>query len=76
MRMEVRLHGGLERYTGNATLVVLDVAPGATLLALQDQLGIPRGDVGLFVVDGELRQEADVPDADTQVDLYPLFGGG
>ena len=71
----VRLHGGLERHVGRATLVV-DLPPGATLLELQDWLHIPRGEVGLFLVDGELRREADVPGADARVDLYPLFGGG
>jgi len=72
----VRLHGGLERHLGRAGSLVVDLPPGATLLELQDRLHIPRGEVGLFVVDGELRYEADVPVADARVDLYPMFGGG
>jgi len=72
----VRLHGGLERHVGRTGPLVVDLPPGATLLELQDWLHIPRGEVGLFLVDGELRREADVPVADARVDLYPLFGGG
>jgi|YNPBryBLVA2012_1023415.scaffolds.fasta_scaffold91866_1 hypothetical protein len=72
----VRLHGGLERHVGNAGPLVVNLPPGATLLELQDRLHIPRGEVALFLVDGELRREADVLDADARVDLYPLFGGG
>ncbi len=72
----VHLHGGLERHLGRAGPLVVDLPPDATLLELQDWLHIPRGEVGLFVVDGELRHEADVPDADARIDLYPLFGGG
>ena len=72
----VRLHGGLERHLDRVGPMTVALPPGATLLDLQDRLRVPRGEVGLFVVDGELRHESDKPDADAQVDLYPLFGGG
>ncbi len=72
----VRLHGGLERWTGSAGPLMVELQPGSSLLALQDRLGIPRGEVGLFLVDGEVCHEADVPGAGAQIQLYPLFGGG
>jgi len=55
---------------------MVELQPGSSLLALQDRLGIPRGEVGLFLVDGEVCHEADVPGAGAQIQLYPLFGGG
>lgn len=72
----VRLHGGLEQRITSSGQEVIELAPGATLLDLQDQLGILRGEVGLFVVDGELRHEGDMPRAGALIDLYPMFGGG
>lgn len=72
----VRLHGGLERHAGGVSSLVAHLPLGTTLLELQDRLNIPRGEVGLFVVDGELRRETDALDADARVDLYPYFGGG
>ena len=72
----VRLHGGLEGHQGARAQHVIDAAPGATLLDVQDLVGIPRGEVGLFVIDGELRSEGEVPRAGALVDLYPVFGGG
>lgn len=52
------------------------VEDGATLAAVQERLGIPRGEVGLFVADREFQSEdAQVQDGST-VDLYPMFGGG
>ncbi len=75
-RLTVRLHGGLECHATVRTPAVVDLPAGATLLDLQDRLGIRRGEVALFLLDGELQNEAAVPDADGTVDLYPMFGGG
>jgi hypothetical protein len=72
----VRLHGGLERKTGAPAYVLRGLPSGAKLLDVQDALGIPHGDVGLFVVEGELRHEAFAPPAGAHIDIYPLFGGG
>lgn len=76
MPVTVRLHGGLERYAGGAGPFRMALAEGATLLDLQDILQIPRGEVGLFVVDGELCDEGKHPRAAAKIDLYPVFGGG
>jgi hypothetical protein len=72
----VYVHGGVEGYLGGVGPFFVDLPSGATLLELQDLLGVPRGEVGLFLVDGELRSEGEAPDAGARVDLYPLFGGG
>ena len=74
--LTVLVHGGLECHAEHRGPLVLEVAPGSSLLDIQDRLGIPRGDVGLFVVDGELRSEGYVPPDGARVDLYPMFGGG
>jgi len=71
-----RAHGGLERHIPGAGPWTLDLPPGATLLHVQDLLGIPRGDVGLFLVDGEMRHEDAQPASGAVIDLYPMFGGG
>ncbi len=74
--MTVRLHGGLDGRPQSAFVRVLVLPVGATLLDAQDALGIPRGEVGLFVVDGEMRDES-LPLWDgATVDVYPMFGGG
>lgn len=75
-RVMVRLHGGLERDAEPPPGRPLDLPAGATLLGIQDTLGIPRGDVGLFIVDGEMRQEGFAPQEGAIVDIYPMFGGG
>jgi hypothetical protein len=55
---------------------LLELPPGATLLDVQDLLGVPRGEVGFFLVDGELRPDEYAPQEGVTVDVYPLFGGG
>ncbi len=75
LRVNVQLHGGLEQ-SGGVGRQPLNLPPGATLLDVQDLLRVPRGEVGLFVVDGELRHEDYVPQDGAMVDIYPLFGGG
>lgn len=74
-RVTVRLHGGLERHAGTSCQS-LDLPAGATLLDAQDALDIPRGEVGLFVVDRELQHEGFAPQDGATVDIYPMFGGG
>lgn len=76
LKLRVRLHGGLERGIVGPGGVSIDLPPGATLRSAQDSLGIPPGEVGLFVVDGELRHEDFVPPDGATIDIYPLFGGG
>ncbi len=72
----VRLHGPWADKGHGSADMSQDLPPGATLLDVQDALGIPRGEVGLFVVDGELRHEDFVPPAGARIDIFPLFGGG
>jgi hypothetical protein len=72
----VRLHGGLEGQSTDSPERRLQLAPGSNLLAVQDALGILRGEVGLFVVDGAMRHEDYTPEDGAVVDIFPLFGGG
>lgn len=76
LTVTVRLHGGLERHWAGENPTRVNLPLDATLLELQDRLGIPRGEVGLFLVDGEMRDEAFAPPAGARVDIYPMFGGG
>lgn len=76
LRLKVRLHGGLGREAAGPAYVPIDLPPGSTLGSVQDALRIPRGEVGLFVVDGDLRHEDYAPPDGARIDIYPLFGGG
>ena len=72
----VRLHGGLAERMGASASLELDLPATVTLLDLQDRLGIPRGEAGLFLVGRQIRPEsATVGDA-SEIDIYPVFGGG
>ena len=72
----VTAHGGLTGHTVATGPLTLDLPAGATLLDIQDRLGIPRGDVGLFLIDGEMRHEDAQPASGAKIDLFPMFGGG
>jgi hypothetical protein len=72
----VRLHGGIQGKAAGSNHQTLHLPSGSTLLSVQDALGIPRGEVGLFVVDGELRNGDYEPEDGAIVDIYPFFGGG
>jgi len=76
LRLKFRLHGGLGAQAVGPAHTPIDLPPGSTLRSLQDALRIPAGEVGLFVVDGELRHEDYAPQDGATVDIYPLFGGG
>jgi hypothetical protein len=75
-RVTVRFNGGLERHLGLKKQFEATVSDEATLLEVQDLLGIPRGEVGLFVVAGELMAEDAVAADHSTIDLFPMFGGG
>jgi hypothetical protein len=72
----VRLHGGLAELTGSPATVQLDLPATLTLLDIQDYLGIPRGEIGLFLLDRQMGQEGTVVGEARQLDIYPIFGGG
>jgi hypothetical protein len=72
----VRLHGGLAERTGAPASLELDLPATATLLDLQDCLGIPRGEAGLFLVDRQIRPESATVGEASEIDIYPVFGGG
>jgi hypothetical protein len=75
-RLTVRLRGGLERYTSMQREVEIWVCADVILADIQNRLGIPKGEVGLFVLDRQIVDEsARVADASI-VELYPMFGGG
>ena len=74
--VRVRLHGGLERYIGTTGEVDLRVDDHTSLAALQDLLGVPRGEAGLFVVGEKLLGGDALVEDNSTVDIYPAFGGG
>jgi molybdopterin converting factor small subunit len=73
----IRLHGFLDRQspTGGDWLS-LQLPAGARAGEALDRLGVPRGAVGLLLVNGQ-RSDTDTPLADgDRVEIFPLLGGG
>jgi molybdopterin converting factor small subunit len=80
MEIQVRLHGALSRYRpadGIATGAFhLDVAEGATIATVIDQLGIPASWVrGRFVNERPCEPRQPLSSGD-QLVLFPPVGGG
>jgi sulfur carrier protein ThiS len=75
--IRVITHGGLlgGARTGSTDHTVM-VGPGATLAEVLTSLGIDHGMVGVVVADGTIVQLDAVPQNDSVIDVYPIFGGG
>jgi sulfur carrier protein ThiS len=79
MQVQVKLYGTLGNrvagYDHQAGLAV-EVAEGATVAELIDQLGIPLKKVGMVSLDGRLARRTAVLRPGTRVKVFhPIFGG-
>jgi len=73
----IRLHGFLDRRSpAGGEWLSLQLPAGALAGEALDRLGVPRGAVGLLLVNGQ-RGDTDTPLADgDRVEIFPLLGGG
>jgi molybdopterin synthase sulfur carrier subunit len=53
-----------------------ELAPGTTVGALLDQLGIPREELGVLLVSGRHAELDRVPGPGETISIFPLLGGG
>jgi molybdopterin synthase sulfur carrier subunit len=53
-----------------------ELAPGTTVGALLDQLGIPRAELGVLLVSGRHAELDRVPSPGETISIFPLLGGG
>ncbi len=63
---------GYDPYQG----VSLEIAPGTTVSAIIDRLGLPAAEVTLILVNGQRRGEDCPLQGDERVGLFPPIGGG
>jgi molybdopterin converting factor small subunit len=73
----IRLHGFLDRQSpAGGEWLSQQLPTGARAGETLDRLGVPRGAVGLLLVNGQ-RSDTDTPLADgDSVEVFPLLGGG
>ena len=73
----IRLHGFLDRQSpAGGEWLSLQLPTGARAGEALDRLGVPRGAVGLLLVNGQ-RSDTDTPLAGgDRVEIFPLLGGG
>ena len=75
--VRLRLHGFLDRHSpASSECLSLQLPTGARAGEALDRLGVPRGAVGLLLVNGQ-RSDTDKPLSDgDRVEIFPLLGGG
>ncbi len=75
--VNIRLHGFLDRQPpAGGEWLSLQLPTGARAGEALDRLGVPRGAVGLLLVNGQ-RSDTDTPLAGgDRVEIFPLLGGG
>ncbi|MGM0653372.1 MAG: hypothetical protein ACQES4_11430 [Bacillota bacterium] len=75
--IKVNFRSALKNYVpGESEQVELEYEPGITTRVITDKYSIHPGHIGLVIVDGKL-EDLDCNLADgSEVELYPIFGGG
>jgi len=73
----IRLHGFLDRHLpAGGEWLSLQLPTDARAGEALDRLGLPRGAVGLLLVNGQ-RRDTDTPLAGgDRLEIFPLLGGG
>lgn len=75
--IQIRLHGHLWRYCGEAeTSVELPWPQGKPLVQMLEELGIPREQVMLALVRGKPFHLLDCPEQGDIIELLPVIDGG
>jgi molybdopterin synthase sulfur carrier subunit len=79
IRIRVKLFATLARYYSNTmpgTSFVIEVADGATLADLVNQLKLPHEEVRVFFVNGRARPLEWPLEFGDEVGIFPLIAGG
>jgi len=77
MNVTVKLFGNLRRHLPpGQEAIALSLAPGTSLEAAMQQLGVPDGEVGLAAVNGEAVPETSVLRDGDRLELFAPMGGG
>ena len=76
MKVLVRVHGGLLRYTDGVSITELDLPEGATVADVMARLGVPDEEVFTAVVNREMVPEDTVLRDGDRLDLVPPIPGG
>ena len=77
MNVAVKLFGNLRRHLPpGQEAIALRLAPGTSIEAAIQRLGVPDGEVGLAVVNGEAVPETSVLRDGDRLELFAPMGGG
>lgn len=79
MKVRIKLFATLCRYFNNAPPGVpfeMELAEGATLADLVNQLKLPQEEVKVFFVNGRARPPDWALNSDDEVGIFPLVAGG
>ena len=79
MQVRVKLYATLSRYLSNSAPGIpfeIELPHGATVDDLVNALKLPREEVKLFFVKGRARPIDWPLEADDEVGIFPLIGGG
>ncbi|ADL12480.1 MoaD/ThiS family protein [Acetohalobium arabaticum] len=74
--IQVKLHGGLDKYLDRKKLTEMAVPDDATITWLYGELGLEKNETKIVLQnDKKVKLDAEI-EADAQIDIYPIFGGG
>lgn len=77
MNATVKLFGNLRRHLPPGQEVIeLALAPGTSIGAVMQRLGVHEGEVGLAVVNGEVVAETTALRDGDHLELFAIMGGG
>lgn len=74
MELTIRLFANFR--DGRFREAAREVEPGTTIGAIADALHIPRGEIGVLLVNGRHAELDVVPRAGDTVAIFPQIGGG
>ncbi len=76
MKVSLWMNGNLRRFLDWGESREVEVVPGTTVEALMEKLGVPKGEVWLISVNGELKEASYLLEAGDDVRLFePVTGG-
>ena len=76
MKISLGMNGNLRRFLDWGEAKEMEVASGTTVEALMQEMGVPKGEVWLISVNGELKDASHVLAPGDEVRLFePVTGG-
>jgi molybdopterin synthase sulfur carrier subunit len=77
VRIKVRLHGSLKRYGDwKEGLLGFNVPEGTTVGDVLGRLNLPRSEIWLTVINGQLTQVGTKLEDGDELDIFPPVAGG